>query len=163
MKTTLVTLVVTLVVTLAACTRRAPEPSVVIPPPATIEAPRMLGEVAPTPVRDGEPAESIYELAIPLEDATGAKIVSFPDDAAMYTALKGGTVDALLQDLPVNLEHTKDGKYEIVEEYSTDEAYGFAFKKEGSEDLVEAVNDELDALRDSGRYQEIYDTYFTAG
>lgn len=97
------------------------------------------------------------------ENAPGAKIVSFPDDAAMYTALKGGSVDALLQDLPVNLEHTKDGEYEIVEEYSTDEAYGFAFKKEGSEDLVAAVNDELEALRDSGRYQEIYDTYFTAG
>jgi polar amino acid transport system substrate-binding protein len=97
------------------------------------------------------------------ENATGAKIVSFPDDAAMFTAIKGGSVDAILQDLPVNLEHTNDGKYEIVEEYSTDEAYGFAFKKEGSEDLVEAVNDELDALRDSGKYQEIYDKYFTAG
>ncbi|HEY0902793.1 MAG TPA: transporter substrate-binding domain-containing protein [Marmoricola sp.] len=97
------------------------------------------------------------------ENAQGAKVVSFPDDAAMFTALKGGTVDALLQDLPVNLEHTKDGKYEIVEEYSTDEAYGFAFKKEGSEDLVEAVNDQLQELRDNGKYQEIYDKYFTAG
>jgi polar amino acid transport system substrate-binding protein len=69
-------------------------------------------------------------------------------------------VDAILQDLPVNLEHTKDGKYEIVEEYSTDEQYGFAFKKAGSEELVEAVNEELQALRDSGKYQEIYDKYF---
>jgi polar amino acid transport system substrate-binding protein len=94
------------------------------------------------------------------ENATGAKIVSFPDDAAEFTALKGGTVDAILQDLPVNLEHTKDGKYEIVEEYSTDEQYGFAFKKTGSEELVEAVNEELQALRDSGKYQEIYDKYF---
>jgi polar amino acid transport system substrate-binding protein len=95
-------------------------------------------------------------------NATGAKVVSFPDDAAMYTALKGGSVDAILQDLPVNLEHTKDGKYTIVEEYSTDEAYGFAFKKTGSEKLVDAVNEELQALRDSGKYQEIYDKYFKA-
>jgi polar amino acid transport system substrate-binding protein len=94
------------------------------------------------------------------ENATGAKVVSFPDDAAMFTAIKGGSVDAILQDLPVNLEHTKDGTYEIVEEYSTDEQYGFAFKKAGSEELVEAVNEELQALRDSGKYQEIYDMYF---
>jgi len=96
------------------------------------------------------------------ENAPGAKVVSFPDDSAMFLALKGGTVDAILQDLPVNLEHTKDGKYTIVEQYSTDEAYGFAFKKTGAEDLVAAVNEQLQGLRDSGKYQEIYDKYFKA-
>lgn len=96
------------------------------------------------------------------ENADGAEVVSFPDDSAMFTALKGGTVDAILQDLPVNIEHVKDGGYEIVEEYDTKESYGFAFKKAGSEELVEAVNDQLKALRDSGKYQEIYDSYFKA-
>ena len=72
MKTTLVTIVT--LAALAACNRRAPEPTAVIPPPATTESPRLLGEVAPTPAREREPAESIYELALPLEDATGAKI-----------------------------------------------------------------------------------------
>lgn len=96
------------------------------------------------------------------ENAEGAKVVDFPDDSAMFLALQGGQVDALLQDLPVNLEHTKDGKFKIVEEYSTDESYGFAFKKTGSEDLVDAVNEELQKLRDSGEYQKIYDEYFKA-
>lgn len=96
------------------------------------------------------------------ENAEGAKVVDFPDDSAMFLALQGGQVDALLQDLPVNLEHTKDGKYQIVEEYSTDESYGFAFKKEGAEDLVDAVNEQLQELRDSGEYQTIYDKYFKA-
>lgn len=94
-------------------------------------------------------------------NATDAEIVSFPDDSAMFAALKGGSVDALLQDLPVNLEHTKDGTYTIVEEYPTDEQYGFAFKKTGAEALVEGVNEQLQALRDDGTYQEIYDKYFT--
>lgn len=94
------------------------------------------------------------------ENAKGAKIVSFPDDTTMFTALKGGSVDAILQDQPVNLEHTKDGKYTIVEEYATDESYGFAFKKDGADELADAVNEELQALRDSGKYQEIYDKYF---
>lgn len=94
------------------------------------------------------------------ENAPEAKITSFPDDSAMFLALEGGSVDAILQDLPVNLEHTKDGKYEIVEQYQTDEAYGFAFNKTGAEALVEAVNEQLKALRDNGTYQTIYDEYF---
>ncbi len=94
------------------------------------------------------------------ENAPDAKVTSFPDDSAMFLALKGGSVDAMLQDLPVNLEHTTDGKYKIVEQYATGESYGFAFKKTGSEDLVTAINDQLQALRDSGKYQEIFDKYF---
>ena len=54
----------------------------------------------------------------------------------MYQAIKAGQVDALLQDLPVNVEHAKDGGFEIVQEYSTDEQYGLAIKK-GNTALVE--------------------------
>jgi ABC-type amino acid transport substrate-binding protein len=95
------------------------------------------------------------------ENAPGsAEVVSFPSDAEMYAAIQAGQVDALLQDLPVNLSHTEDGEYEIVEEYNTDEQYGFAVREEGSENLLDAVNEQLKELRDSGRYQEIYDSYF---
>jgi len=34
--------------------------------------------------------------------------------STIFVALKAGQVDALLQDLPVNLAHTKDGDYKIV-------------------------------------------------
>jgi polar amino acid transport system substrate-binding protein len=95
------------------------------------------------------------------ENAPGsAEVVSFPSDAEMYAAIQAGQVDALLQDLPVNLSHTEDGEYEIVEEYDTDEQYGFAVREEGSENLLKAVNEQLKELQDSGRYQEIYDSYF---
>lgn len=87
-----------------------------------------------------------------------AEIVTFPSDAEMWAAIQAGNVDALLQDLPVNVEHTRTGDFEIVEEYDTDESYGLALKK-GSE-LTEAVNEQLKEMRDSGRYDEIYDSYF---
>jgi polar amino acid transport system substrate-binding protein len=87
------------------------------------------------------------------------KIVSMKDDGTEFQALTAGTVDALLQDLPVNLEHTKDGKYTIVEEYQTDEQYGFAMKKDNTA-LLDAVNEALGKLKDDGTYQKIYDTYF---
>lgn len=94
------------------------------------------------------------------DNATGADLVSFPSDAEMYSAIKAGQVDALLQDLPVNLEHTKDGKFEVVETYSTDEQYGFAVKT-GNTQLVEDINAELQKMRDDGSYDKIYNTYFS--
>lgn len=95
------------------------------------------------------------------ENAPGAELVSFPSDAELYQALQAGQVDALLQDLPVNVTHTVDGRYTIVEEYDTDETYGLAMKKDNTA-LVEAVNEQLTALRDSGEYDELYDKYFSA-
>ena len=87
-------------------------------------------------------------------------VISFPSDAEMLSAIKAGQVDALLQDLPVNLEHAKTGDFEIVEQYSTDEQYGFAVKQ-GNTNLLDALNEQLTELRDSGKYDEIYDTYFS--
>ncbi len=89
-----------------------------------------------------------------------AEIVSFPSDGEMFPAIQAGQVDALLQDLPVNLDHTKDGKFKIVEEYSTDEKYGFAVKK-GNTALRDAINEQLQSLRDSGDYDTIYKQYFS--
>ena len=93
------------------------------------------------------------------ENATGAELVSFPSDAEMFQAIKAGQVDALLQDLPVNINHQDAGGFSVVETYSTDESYGLAMKK-GSTELVDAVNEQLAEMREDGSYQEIYDTYF---
>ncbi len=88
------------------------------------------------------------------------EIISFQSDGEMYASIQAGGVDALLQDLPVNIGHTEDGAFTIAEQYETDEQYGFAMSKDGTEDLVAAVNEQLAAMRDDGRYQEIYDSYF---
>ncbi len=94
------------------------------------------------------------------ENAPEAELVQYPSDAEMYAAIQAGNVDALLQDLPVNLGHTEDGAFTIAEELPTDEQYGFIMPKEGSEELVAAVNEQLTELRGNGKYQEIYDSYF---
>lgn len=90
-----------------------------------------------------------------------AKIPSFPSDAEMYQAIQAGQVDALLQDLPVNLEHTKKGKFVIVQTFDTNESYGLAMKK-GNRALVKAVDAQLADLKSSGRYDKLYDKYFAA-
>ena len=85
--------------------------------------------------------------------------MTFPSDAEEYQAIKAGQVDALLQDLPVNLEHTKTGDFQIVQTYNTNEQYGLAMKKENTQ-LVEDVDAQLTKMRSDGTYQKIYDTYF---
>lgn len=106
-------------------------------------------------VQTGTTGESYANDNVPSD----TQVVSFPDDSTMFNALKGGSVDALLQDLPVNLEHTKDGSYKIVEKYDTGEQYGFAVKK-GNTSLLDALNTQLKDLRDNGEYKKIYDQYF---
>jgi polar amino acid transport system substrate-binding protein len=97
------------------------------------------------------------------EHAPDADAKQFADDGKMYLALKAGQIDAILQDLPVNLDHENDpkepGKYKVVETYDTNETYGFAMAKTSTA-LLAAVNAQLKALKDNGDYQKIYDTYF---
>jgi len=95
------------------------------------------------------------------DNAPEAEISSFPSDAELFPALQAGRVDAVLQDLPVNLGHTQDGAFTIAQKFETDESYGFAMAKDANDELVSAVNEQLAELRDNGKYQEIYDKYFT--
>ena len=97
------------------------------------------------------------------ENATGAELVQYPSDGELWPAMQTGQIDAILQDQPVNIEHEKaDSAYKIVETYDTEESYGFAFAKGEKDALVDAVNTALQELRDSGEYQKIYDSYFSA-
>jgi len=96
------------------------------------------------------------------EHAKGASLVQFSDDGVLWPALQGGQVDAILQDLPVNLQHEKDDpSYKVVETYKTDEQYGFAFAKGKNETLRKAIDEQLKALKDDGEYKKIYDKYFS--
>ncbi len=108
-------------------------------------------------VQQGTTGETYTRENVPSD----TEVVAFPGDAEAYAAIQAGNIDAILQDLPVNQAHAEDGAFTIAEEYQTDEQYGFAMAKEGSEELAAAVNEQLAAIRDSGKYQEIYDTYFT--
>lgn len=97
------------------------------------------------------------------ENAAGAEVVSYPSDGELWTALQAGNIDAILQDQPVNIEHEKaDSTYKIVEEFDTDESYGWAFAKDERDALIEAVNTALQELHDDGTYDTIYDSYFAA-
>jgi polar amino acid transport system substrate-binding protein len=96
------------------------------------------------------------------KNAPDAQIVDYPSDGELWPALQAGQIDAILQDYPVNLEHQKtDPTYQVVEQYKTDEQYGFALAKGKNPALLQAIDKELKTLRDDGTYQKIYDSYFS--
>ncbi|CAN5521336.1 basic amino acid ABC transporter substrate-binding protein [soil metagenome] len=90
----------------------------------------------------------------------GAEVKSFEGADALFAAIESGDIDAILQDFPVNAYRaTQDDSVDVVEEYTTDEAYGFAVKK-GNTELLDALNAGLTSVRDDGDYDTIYEEYF---
>lgn len=89
------------------------------------------------------------------------KIVDFPSDGELWPAIQAGQIDAILQDLPVNHVHeVADANYKIVENFNTDEQYGFALAKGKKPQLLAAINEQLKALRADGTYDTLYKKYF---
>ena len=94
------------------------------------------------------------------ENAEGATVTSFEDSDGLFAALESGSIDAILQDLPVNgYRSTQDDSVTVIETYPTDEHYGFAVEK-GNTELLDFLNDGFQALHDDGTYDELYSTYF---
>lgn len=94
------------------------------------------------------------------ENAGDATVQSFEDAAAMFAALEGKQVDAVLQDLPINaFRAVKQGTTQVTATFPTDEKYGFAIAKDNV-DLQNAVNESLAEFRATGVYDEIYTKYF---
>ena len=97
------------------------------------------------------------------KNAGSAKIQSFDDPAAMFLALESKQVDAVLQDLPVNVDRAnkQDAKTKVTATFPTGEQYGFAIAKDNTA-LQNDVNEALNIFRSSGTYDEIYAKYFGA-
>ena len=94
------------------------------------------------------------------ENATGATVTSFEDSDGLFAALEAGEIDGILQDLPVNgYRTTQDDSLVMIEEFPTDEQYGFAVAKDNTA-VLDFLNTGLTTLRDDGGFDEIYATYF---
>lgn len=93
-----------------------------------------------------------------------AELTSFENPGDTFLALESGQVQAVLQDLVPNQDYANANESaEVVETYPTDEQYGFAAALEDSDDLIAAVNEQIDALREDGTYDEIYEEFFPQG
>lgn len=95
------------------------------------------------------------------ENFTDTELRQFPNIDNAYLELRTGRVDAAMHDTPNVLYYIAtagDGQVKVVGEQMMAHEYGIAFPK-GSE-LVEPVNQALAAMREDGRYDEIYAKWF---
>jgi polar amino acid transport system substrate-binding protein len=91
----------------------------------------------------------------------GAEIRAFPDYPPIYNALEAGQVDAVVFDESTAVPEVaaREG-IELVDTVDTDEAYGIAVDPNNA-DLLDAVNEALQAMIDDGTYDQIYNAFPT--
>lgn len=96
-------------------------------------------------------------------EPNGVEVVPYDDILAAFSALQAGDVVGVINDLPISQDIAKDEtrKIEIVEEITTNEAYGFAYNQD-NDVLREAVNWGLAEIIADGQYEAIYETWLGA-
>ncbi|MFA1822402.1 hypothetical protein ACDX78_19945 [Virgibacillus oceani] len=107
---------------------------------------------------------SSLELAEELAETYNMEITTLQDDPTMYMELEKDNADAVINDYPsvaykIN-QDGEDSELRIVGDMYPSEDYGIAISR-GSEGLVEKMNTGLGELRDSGEFEEIYNSYFS--
>jgi ABC-type amino acid transport substrate-binding protein len=88
----------------------------------------------------------------------GAVIVPFKDTTGAFNALQAGSVDAVVNDLPVTAEIIKEGPtrgFTIIKDIPTGEVYGIGIAKDNTA-LKTSVNVALKKMSDSGEMKQIY-------
>ena len=97
-----------------------------------------------------------------LTDETEAEVVRYDENTLAFQALANGDVDAAVADGPTAvdiIQANPEMDLEVLPGTYTDEQYGIAVNPD-RQDVLEAINQGLAAVRESGQYDEIYDKYF---
>ncbi len=91
---------------------------------------------------------------------TDAEVRPFPNIDDAFNALVAGQVEAVFNDLPVNLQAVEDKEgLAVVETFPTDEEYGIVFPEDST--LVEPINESLQKVKDDGTLADIYAEWFS--
>jgi len=111
----------------------------------------------------GKQGTSGLDLAQEFAAEYNGDVQILQEDAVMYMEVESGNADALVNDFPsAAYKIAQDGdnsELRIVGDRLTGEDYGIVISKE-SEGVVEQMNEGLEYLFESGKYDEIYESYF---
>ena len=102
------------------------------------------------------------DFANSLKDEYGFTVTVFEDSPTMYQDVLLGNSVACVEDTPIMASNIKDNGLELMipEGMESDGApYGFAIMDETNNELLEMFNAGLANIKESGKYQEILDTY----
>lgn len=100
------------------------------------------------------------DFAESIKDQYGFETVVFDDSSAMCMDVVVGNSVACFEDYPVMGYGISQGNgLKMVTEKEQGSSYGFAVGKDQNAELLEMFNTGLANLKESGKYQEILDTY----
>lgn len=92
----------------------------------------------------------------------GFTIIQFEDSASMYQDVLAGNSVACFEDYPVlGYEISRGTALKLPLDMERGSSYGFATLKGANPELVEMFNAGLKNMKDSGRYDEILNTYIS--
>lgn len=115
---------------------------------------------------DVETVEDLAGLTVGVQQATtgaafaeeeGLTTAEFEDLGLQVEALRGGTVDAIINDIAVLGPFSSDD-FEVANTFPTGEQYGLGIRT-GNTALLDQVNATLDRIRDDGTYDSIYERH----
>lgn len=94
------------------------------------------------------------------EKAEASEVRAYPQGPDAVNALKAGTVESVVIDIPVaeNAVQTSSD-LEVSAAIPTEEEYGFAVKQ-GDTELLEELNEGLKEAIDDGTYAKVYEKWF---
>lgn len=99
-----------------------------------------------------------------IKDKYGFTTVYFADSASMYDEVRTGNSQAIFDDYPVLQYGIAQGNgFKTVTPKEKGSSYGFAVNKGKNAELLKKFNAGLDNLRESGRYDEIINSYLGKG
>jgi ABC-type amino acid transport substrate-binding protein len=94
------------------------------------------------------------------ENGEAGEVRPFPQGPDAVNALKAGTVDAVVIDIPVAENAVQgSGGVEISAAIPTEEQYGFVVAQ-GEDELLEELNEGLEEAKDDGTFTRIYEKWF---
>ncbi len=94
------------------------------------------------------------------EKGEAGELRKYPQGPDAVNALKNGTVEAVVIDIPVAEEAVEaGGGIEVSAAIPTEEEYGFAVNQ-GAEELLDELNEGLKEVIDAGTYATIYEKWF---
>ncbi len=97
------------------------------------------------------------------EEEYGYEIAQFEDSPSMFQEVSNGNADVLLEDYPVIAYAIAESGLDLktVGDRLTGDQYGIAVLKGENAEVLEQINAGLQALRDSGEYDEILNKYIS--
>jgi ABC-type amino acid transport substrate-binding protein len=94
------------------------------------------------------------------EEGEAGELRKYPQGPDAVNALKNGTVDAVVIDIPVAENAVNAGQgLEVSAAIPTEEEYGFAVAQ-GETELLEELNEGLKEVIDDGTYAKLYEQWF---